>query len=146
MKPKHFLSRLDNERIVAAIADAETRTSGEIRVWISSQARPDPLATAQARFGTLGMTRTRHRNAVLIFVAPRSRTLAVVGDSGIHGKCAPGFWQHVRDAMSAHLREGRYTEGVLQAIEIVGAELARHFPTDLTISPGERLPDDPIED
>jgi len=84
MKPKEFISRLDEVRIVSAIAEAERKTSGEIRVYISHRRRTDPLAFAQKRFLELGMAKTRHRNAVLIYLVPLTRRFAIVGDEGIH--------------------------------------------------------------
>ena len=44
MNPKDFITRLDENRIVAAIAAAEKRTSGELRVWVSEKERPDALS------------------------------------------------------------------------------------------------------
>ena len=41
------------------------------------------------------MTRTRERNAVLLYFAPVSRKFAVVGDAGVHEKCGAGFWEEI---------------------------------------------------
>src|SRR2546430_5700935 len=49
-------------KIVAAIGEAESRTSGQIRVWISRKHIDDPLTTAQRRFKKLKMAKTKHRN------------------------------------------------------------------------------------
>ena len=88
MRTKEFLSRLEHDRIIQAIRDAESKTSGEIRVFIQrGKFETDPLAVAQKKFQRLGMDKTRGRNAVLIFVAPRSRKFAVIGDQAIHEKC-----------------------------------------------------------
>ena len=67
---KTFLSQLDHARIERAIADAEQKTSGELRVVIHHKPAPDPAATAKAQFEKLRMHRTRERNAVLLLVAP----------------------------------------------------------------------------
>jgi uncharacterized membrane protein len=40
------------------------------------------------------MQKTRDRNAVLIFVAPRAHKYAVVGDVGVHEKCGEEFWKN----------------------------------------------------
>ena len=55
MKPKEFISKLDEARIVAAIGKAETRSSGELRVWISDRKRDDALTAAKERFAKLGI-------------------------------------------------------------------------------------------
>ena len=128
MKVKEFISQLDEARIVAALAAAEQQTSGEIRVYISHHAHADALAFAQKRFQQLGMTKTRQRNAVLLYLAPRTRQFAVVGDSGVHEKCGDAFWQDVSAKLGAALRQGDYTAALIQALQQVGGLLAMHFP------------------
>ena len=100
MKPAEFISRLDEARIIGAIAEAERKSSGELRVYVSHRKPIDPLAFAQKRFLQLGMTNTRHRNAVLIYLVPHTRQFAIVGDQGIHDKCGDAFWQEVTARMS----------------------------------------------
>jgi uncharacterized membrane protein len=140
MKPKEFIDKLDEARVVAAIAAAERKSSGEIRVYISHKQREDALAAAKARFLSLGMNKTRHRNAVLIYVAPRTHKFALWGDIAVHEKCGESFWQQITLSMTPLLKSGRVTEAIEQAIKEVGDVLARHFPRE----PGDRneLPDD----
>ena len=128
MKRSAFIDQLDHRVIEAAIARAEKLTSGEMRVFIAPKAAPAPVAAAQEIFNKLGMTRTKHRNAVLIFVAPESQTFAVIGDEGVHAKCGDTFWAEVAAAMSGHFRDGHFTAGVVHGIERAGALLAEHFP------------------
>jgi len=119
---------IDHARVVAAIAAAERRTSGEIRVLLARKKAPDPVATAQRHFERLGMTRTQARNGVLIFLAPRSRTFAVIGDTAVHEKCGNAFWRLLAAAMELHFKRGEFTEGLVHGIERAGALLAEHFP------------------
>jgi len=133
MKLFRLAPKIDHDRVVAAIAAAEQNTSGEIRVVIARGAAPDPVATAQTHFERLGMTRTAHRNGVLVFLAPRSRTFAVVGDTAVHERCGEEFWQRLATAMEEHFRRGEFTTGLVHGIERAGALLAQHFP---------RTPDD----
>lgn len=128
MKARDFLSKLAHDTIVAAIAGAERHTSGEIRVFISRRHRPDGLGAAQARFIRLRMHEKRDRNAVLIYVAPAAQTFAVVGDEAAHARFREGFWHEVREAMGADFKAGRFTEGIIRAVHLVGEELRRHFP------------------
>ena len=128
MQVKEFISQLDEARIVAAIAAAEQRTSGEIRVYISHHAHADALAFAQKRFQQLGMTQTHQRNAVLLYLAPRTRQFAIVGDSGVHATCGDAFWQDVSAKLGAALKQGDYTAALIQAVQQVGELLAAHFP------------------
>jgi uncharacterized membrane protein len=120
--------KIDHDRVTAAIAAAEQRTSGEIRVLIAREKAEDPVPAAQKHFERLGMNKTQERNGVLIFVAPRSRTFAIVGDTGIHEKCGDAFWRLVAAEMSAHFKRGEFTEGLVQGIEHAGKLLAENFP------------------
>jgi uncharacterized membrane protein len=132
MRVREFINQLDEARIVAAIAEAERKTSGEIRVYISHRAHANALAFAQRRFRQLGMTKTRQRNAVLLYLAPRSRQFAIVGDSGVHEKCGDVFWQEVSTKLSSALRQGDYTAALIQIVRQVGELLAVHFPPSTT--------------
>lgn len=58
---------------------------------------------AQAAFEHLGVTKTKNRNAVLIFVATASQTFAVIGDETVHRKCGDSFWEQMAGAMTEYL-------------------------------------------
>ena len=144
MRTKDFLSRLDHDRIVAAIKEAEAQSSGEIRVYVQrGELDGDALVEAQAKFKRLGMERTRERNGVLIFVVPRARKFAVVGDEGVHQKCGDQFWQQLVERMRAHFQKENFTDALVEAIEEAGKLLATHFPK--TSAPRNELPDEIIE-
>ncbi len=123
-----FHPRIDHLRVVAAIDAAERNTSGEIRVLLARHKAPDPVGAAQKHFKRLGMTRTVHRNGVLIFLAPRSHTFAVIGDTAVHEKCGDAFWRELTAAMTEHFKRGDFTAGLVHGIEHAGALLAEHFP------------------
>lgn len=143
MKKSEFIQQLDHPAIEGAIAQAEILTSGEIRVVVTHHPADDPLAAAQAAFERLGMTKTKERNAVLIFVAPTSQTFAIIGDVAVHEKCGDDFWQQMATVMTAHFKQGAYTNGLRQGIELAGALLAEHFPRRPTDS--NELPNTVIE-
>ena len=144
MRTKEFLNKLEHSQIVQAIREAEAKTSGEIRVYIQrGKLKGDPLPAAQKKFDELDMPKTRDRNAVLIFVAPRTHHFAVVGDKGIHEKCGDDLWQRVVQQMQSHFRDRRFTDALVGAIEEIGAVLAAHFPGRAI--DGNQLPDNVIE-
>jgi uncharacterized membrane protein len=145
MRTKEFLSKLDHDRIVAAIREAESKTSGQIRVYLQrGKLNVDALIAAQKKFHSLGMQRTSERNAVLIFVAPRAHKFAVVGDEAIHHRCGEAYWQRVVDLMREHFRGERFTDALVDAVRDIGEVLSRHFPA---ASHGHNeLPDQVIED
>jgi len=144
MRTKEFLSKLEHDRIVRAIREAESKTSGQIRVYIQrGKLNADPLTAAQKKFHRLGMHKTSERNAVLIFVAPRAHKFAVVGDKAIHEKCGEEFWHRVVDLMRTHFQNEKFSHAIVEAIEEIGKLLAAHFPKKSRSS--NELPDEIVE-
>ena len=144
MRTKEFLGRIDHDCIVNAIREAEAKTSGEIRVFVQrGKLKADALPVAQKKFHRLGLDKTRERNAVLIFVAPRARKFAVIGDQAIHEKCGEAFWQSLVDEMRRHFRDEKLTEALIHGIREIGAVLSAHFPRTSTSS--NKLSDDVVE-
>ena len=144
MRTKDFLGKLDHDRIVNAIKTAEAKTSGQIRVYVQrGELARDPLIAAQKKFQKLGMQATKERNGILIFVVPRARKFAVIGDEGVHQKCGDEFWQQLVERMRAHFQNENFTDALVEAIEEAGKLLARHFPK--TAPPQNELPDEIIE-
>ena len=144
MRTREFLSKVEHDRIVRAIREAESKTSGEIRVFIQrGKLRADPLVAAQKKFHQLRMHKTRERNAVLVFVAPRAHKFAVVGDKAIHEKCGDEFWQRIVDGMRVHFQNEKFSHALVEAINEIGKLLAAHFPK--TAANANELPDQIIE-
>lgn len=128
MKVRHFFSALDSDRIVEAIAGAESGTSGEIRVHVTRSEPEDIEARARERFEKLGMTQTAQRNGVLFYIAPRIRKFQILGDTGVHEKCGDDFWKDTATALEARFRQGDFTGGLVAGIEKIGTILKAHFP------------------
>ena len=120
--------RVDAEAVRRAIEEAESRTSGEIRVSVSTFFFGNVRRTAEAAFVRLGMNRTAERNGILIFVVPSRRAFVVLGDEGIHAKVGQEFWETVAAAISRRFKAGDFTGGLVHGITEVGAQLAEHFP------------------
>ena len=125
-----LLRSIDVDAVREAVRQAEIRTSGEIRVSVSTWFWGDVRRAADKAFVRLGMTATRDRNGVLFFVVPSRRRFVVLGDEGIHAKVGPEFWEKVAAAVGERFRSGDFTGGLVQGIETVGRELAAFFPYD----------------
>jgi uncharacterized membrane protein len=141
---KAFFERLDRPAIVEAIRKAEDRSYGEIRVHLHHGEVADARAEAERAFLRLRMEKTARGTGCLIFLAPASRAFAVVGGSGIHEKVGDSFWLEARDAAGEHFNAGRFTEGIVAAVEKLGEALALFFPRD-GVSDRNELPDDVSE-
>ena len=141
-KVNHFFSPEENQRIVAAIRDAERVTSGEIRIYVESHCRfMDPVDRAVELFYGLKMEKTEQRNGVLLYIATKDHQLALYGDEGIHQKVGNDFWnaevKQILDAFNA----AHFADGVIQIVKEVGEALQAHFPYTADTDKNE-LPDE----
>jgi uncharacterized membrane protein len=128
MSARKFFSAEQQQDIMAAIMQAENRTSGEIRVHIEDSFKGDVLDQAAFIFKKLKMHETDQRNGVLIYLAVENRKFAIIGDAGINAKVPEGFWDKVSELMAGHFREGRFTEGLSAGIRLAGEKLVQYFP------------------
>ncbi len=143
-RPTGFLTPEEKRRVEEAIARAEDRTSGEIRVVISRKARGDPLEAARRAFARLRMHETRERNGVIIFLAVADRRFAIFGDEGIHRIVGQEGWEHIRDGMAERFGKGDFAGGLVYAVEEVGKVLAESFPH--RADDVNELPDEVVEE
>jgi uncharacterized membrane protein len=129
MHQKDFLTQLDQQRIVGAIATAEKMTSGEIRVHIQPRAHGGDIRhVAEKTFERLGMTKTELRNGVLLFIACEEQRFTILGDSGINEKVPAGFWDDIAAKLTIRFKAGEFTDGIVDAIHSAGEELRHYFP------------------
>ena len=128
MHQKDFLARLDQQRIVDAIATAERMTSGEIRVHIQPKAHGEIRQIAEKTFERLGMTKTELRNGVLLFIACEEQRFVILGDKGINELAPAGFWDDIAAKLTIRFKAGEFTDGIVEAIHSAGEELRHDFP------------------
>ncbi len=95
---------------------------------------------AERAFFERGLYRTKKNTGVLFFVSLLERKVWVLADKGIYQKMDQGTLNRFADEVSTGIKEGRACDALCQAIQEIGATLARHFP----ITPGDtnELPDD----
>lgn len=142
-KKKPLLDKETQQKVEAAIAQAESGTTGEIRVYIESHCKTvDPMERAREVFAALEMHKTEARNAILVYVAIADRKFALFGDQAIY-ELAGGqqFWQAAADKLQGHLRSNQLGEGLSNCILTLGSALSAQFPA----GPGKNdneLPDE----
>jgi len=129
MQQKEFLEKLDQKRIVDAIAAAEKQTSGELRVHVQPKVTGGELRdVAERTFERLGMTKTVLRNGVLLFIASEENRFVILGDRGINDKVPAAFWDDIAAQLTIRFRNGEFTDGIVDAITAAGAQLREYFP------------------
>lgn len=124
-----ILSKEQEKTVMNAIKEAETNTSGEIRVHIEDRCKiGDPIKRAIEMFGELHMHETELKNGVIVYVAIKDHKLAVWGDEGIHKKVGQNFWNDVLATVQKYFSAKDYETGLSEAILMIGNKLKEYFP------------------
>ncbi len=144
--PADMLHRL--ERRVGA---SERRHTGEIRICVEAGLPMSYLwrdATARERaimmFSKLRMWDTEHNNGVLIYLLLAEHAIEIVADRGIDLRVNDEDWVAMAQRMGKAFREGRFEDGLTQALEEVSAVLVEHFPRAEGEADSNELPDAPV--
>ena len=139
------------ERLAERVRASELRHSGEIRVCVEAGLPlsylwrdATPRERAVTLFGKLRVWDTEHNNGVLIYLLLAEQRIEIVADRGIDARVDDGHWQALVAGMSQAFRDGRFEDGLNQAIDAVGALLGEHFPLADGVRGENELPDAPV--
>ncbi|MGY2050626.1 TPM domain-containing protein [Methylobacterium sp. JK268] len=91
---------------------------------------------ARLAFRARGLTRTRQRTGLLLFLALAERHAEIVADEGILARLTPEAWSGLLAELGAGLRRGEAEAALIAAVTQLGARLAPVLPA---------APDDPDE-
>jgi uncharacterized membrane protein len=148
---RRALPREALHRLADHVAGSELRHTGEIRIYVEAGLplsylwrNASPRERAIAMFGKLGVWDTEQNNGVLIYLLLADRAIEVVADRGLSRHVPPEQWRQITQGMAQAFAAGRYEDGLKQAIDAVGAELARHFPATPGAANANELPDEPV--
>ena len=139
------------ERLTRRVAASERRHSGEVRICVEAGLPSSYLwrdAPARERavmlFGKLRVWDTEHNNGVLIYLLLAEHAIEIVADRGINRHVTPAEWAAMAQRMGAAFREGRFEDGLTQALEEMSALLVAHFPLAEGAPDRNELPDAPV--
>jgi len=125
----NIYSQSDLDFLKSCIEKAEKTTSGEIRLHLEAVCLNEiPENRAQEVFMELGMTQTKQRNAILIYLAFESKKFVLWGDQGIHERVGQDFWDKQAQFLSEQLKDGNFVSGMQKVIEQLGVALGEFFP------------------
>lgn len=139
-----MFSKEDLSSIVAEIGKVEKTTAGEIRVSIRqrrkwSEKKKSIEEMARREFHNLGMTKTKDRTGVLIYLMLEDKKFYILADEGIHTKVDENTWPSIANAMSSHFSRKNFREGIIHGVQEVGKVLTQHVPRRL--DDANELPD-----
>ena len=95
---------------------------------------PSPIKTARALARAIDLfkvgaeRRTHGRTGILIYLSMREHRAEIVADEAIVSKVTPETWGEAMAAMLAEIKQGHCADGMIAAVEKVGAVLAEHVP------------------
>ena len=122
-----FFTKAEERLILDAIREAESNTSGEIRLHVENHCKKDVLDRASEVFNLLKMQKTKLRNGVLFYLAIKDRKFAILGDAGINAKVPNDFWDQIKEQLLKRFKEGEFALGLSEAIIKAGDQLKAHF-------------------
>ena len=82
------------------------------------------------QFFARGITQTKTRMGVMIFVSLAEHYAHVVADDGIASRVDHTVWRETVDALTTNIAQGRVADGFIAAIERCGAVMAEIAPSD----------------
>ena len=126
----NFLTTDEELLLVEAIREQEARTSAEIRVCICDRYIFHPERYAWEKFDEAGMRGTRLRNAALILVLPRMKTVVIIGDRGFDAVVPEEFWEDSVEAMIAQMHELGPLDSLREGLRRLGDVLSHHWPRE----------------
>ena len=135
------------QAIEQAIAETERGHGGEIRFAVEASIDVldvmrgvTPRQQALQVFARLGVWDTDANNGVLIYVSWADRDVEIVADRGFNGRVGEQDWADVCHRMEQSFARGAPRQAVVEAIQAVGALIARHFPA----ADRDELPNRPV--
>jgi uncharacterized membrane protein len=130
---KNLFTKEDLTAIVKAIDEAEKTTAGEIRVSIRQKRRwrekkSNIEGMARREFRDLGMTKTKDKTGILIFLLMEEKKFFIFADGGIHTKVKETTWAKIAEDMSSHFSKKDFRQGIIHGVQAVGKVLSQYFP------------------
>ena len=104
--------------------------------WMPLRLALTPRATKHRRVRRRAITifkaaaerRTENRAGILIYLSMGEHRAEIVADEAITKGTTPETWGEAMAALLAEVRAGRPADGIVAAVERVGAVLTEHFP------------------
>ena len=144
-------------RLTQRVAASEARHTGEIRMYVEAALPMSYLwrlgsTTTMAQlirqraitlFGKLRVWDTQHNNGVLIYLQLAEHAIEIVADRGLHAHVTSAQWQALVARMSARFKQGKFEDGLTDALAEVSALLVAHFAQAANVLQTNELPDQP---
>ena len=81
---------------------------------------------------------------MLIYLLLADNAIELVADRGLNPYVSAEQWRSMTDKLGLALRDGRFEDGLTQALEALSAVLVAHFPLAHGSVNSNELPDHPV--
>ena len=135
---------------LARRADSQSQGAPRVRTRFgpSSGQRTSSLGRSCRQASVPSVPETRRRRSfsrpVLIYLLMAEHAIEIVADRGIDARVSAEHWAAMAGRMGTAFREGRFEDGLTQALEEVSALLVKHFPLAEGEPDRNELPDAPV--
>ena len=109
--------------------EAAKRTPAIKRLFVArDRALAETRQAAQAAFFNHGLTETKARNAVLIYVSVFERLVFIQPDTGLAGALEARILDAATAALTQGIAQGRQASALADCVDSLAGHLAPHFP------------------
>lgn len=145
-------------RLTQYVSASERRHTGQIRICIEASLPMSYLwrlgskvtirelvrQRAMMLFGKLRLWDTEHNNGVLVYLQLAERSIEIVADRGLDRHVSAAEWEAMTHRMAAAFKDGRFEDGLAEALGEVSALLVLHFPAAEDADHADELPNEPV--
>lgn len=120
-------------RISNTIKEVEKKTSAEILVTIKEkrnffEKRKSIRELAELEFSKSGITATKERTGVLIFILLSDKEFYILADKKISESIEQKVFDEIANKMSNEFRSGNFSKGIIDCIITLSEILSTSFP------------------
>ncbi len=148
-----------SKRLMQRVTASEQRHSGEIRIcveaglpssylwrhiWHKTPLRSTIRERAVMMYSKLHVWDTENNNGVLIYLLLAEHAIELVADRGLNKYVNQAEWQAMVQRLGKTLHEGRFEDGLTQALEEVSALLVQHYPLQAGRAQHNELSNSPV--
>jgi len=149
MVQHRILTKAELHLLSEQISEIEKKTAAEIRIVVRhrkhwSERKLTSRQIAEREFGSLGMSKTKLRTGILVFILFSERKFELLADRGIAAVLPDEFWTATAGKLSEHFSKRNFYHGLKISLEEVGEILEEKLPP--VAGSHEELPNDVIEE
>lgn len=130
-----YLSESEILQLQAEIANVEDKTTGEIRLSLRERRKYFEKLyklheLAIQDFEKMGMTNTKERTGILIFIVFDEHYFDILADEGIYSKISDEVWNELEEKLKSEFRKENYFAGIINILRNMSEILQNEFPIE----------------